>query len=311
MDGAFFVCLGGDLCLEFFNSNTLLNSDRDDFKRSIEGLKCHVLLVADEIEELLKNKRMLEIFRLEGESKRLTNSILVSTRSSISHSSFRLTVAARCIKWSMIRMWKDEFRKFAYGVEAVADAFIRAANSLSAVADDPQTAADGTEAAAYGLATTSKSLGAVADDLKAAADGLNEATYGLYKEADNLKEAAYGLETAANAFESGIRDLQNRVIRFLIMDKVRKLSDEEARRDTFKSSRQLLKIKQGLPGFLNGSSISALADTGSRKNIISQSYAKSLNLQITKSPCDFQLGSSHRARSIGMHYTIMINDGGV
>ncbi|KAL8706382.1 MAG: hypothetical protein Q9201_000527 [Fulgogasparrea decipioides] len=61
-----------------------------------------------------------------------------------------------------------------------------------------------------------------------------------------------------------------------------------------------LKIKEGLSGFLNGQNVSALADTGSRKNVISATYAESLGLKITGSPCEFELGNSRKARSIGI-----------
>lgn len=74
-------------------------------------------------------------------------------------------------------------------------------------------------------------------------------------------------------------------------------------------SKQTLKIKQGLPGFLNGCSVPALADTGSTMNVVSKSYAKSLKLKIKRSFGELQLGNSRIARSIGMYYMVSTCDG--
>ena len=62
---------------------------------------------------------------------------------------------------------------------------------------------------------------------------------------------------------------------------------------------KITKIKQGLPGFANGATVSALPDTGSRKNVISASYAKKLNLKIKGSSASFELGNSKKTQSIG------------
>ena len=65
--------------------------------------------------------------------------------------------------------------------------------------------------------------------------------------------------------------------------------------------RSLLKAKQGLIGFANGSSITAMADTGSRKNVISASYAKMLDLRIETLPSTFVIGNSRKIQSLGMY----------
>ena len=62
---------------------------------------------------------------------------------------------------------------------------------------------------------------------------------------------------------------------------------------------RLLKTKQALLGFVNGFSIAAMADTGSRKNVMSESYAKSLGFTIEASPSTFEIGNSKKIQSIG------------
>jgi len=59
------------------------------------------------------------------------------------------------------------------------------------------------------------------------------------------------------------------------------------------------KTKRGLAGLANGFSVSAMADTGSRKNVVSAAYAAKLGLKIQGSPSSFTLGSSRQAFSIG------------
>lgn len=59
------------------------------------------------------------------------------------------------------------------------------------------------------------------------------------------------------------------------------------------------KWKQGLAGFANNSRISAIADTGSQKNVISASYAAKLGLRIENLSSSFTLGNSRRLKSIG------------
>ena len=66
-----------------------------------------------------------------------------------------------------------------------------------------------------------------------------------------------------------------------------------------KQAAELLKAKQGLIGFANGFNTAAMADTGSRKNVMSVSYARKLNLTIEGSPSMFKIGSSRKIQSIG------------
>ena len=69
----------------------------------------------------------------------------------------------------------------------------------------------------------------------------------------------------------------------------------------------LLKAKQGLAGFANGSSIAAMADTGSRKNVISASYAKKLDLSIKGLPSTFAIGNSRKIQSLGKYTHIYLS----
>ena len=69
----------------------------------------------------------------------------------------------------------------------------------------------------------------------------------------------------------------------------------------FRPNRPQFKIKQGLSGYSNGWNVAALPDTGSRKNVISASYAESLGLKVRGSPIEFELGSSRKTKSIGEH----------
>ena len=61
------------------------------------------------------------------------------------------------------------------------------------------------------------------------------------------------------------------------------------------------RTKQGLVGFANGSSIAAMADTGSRKNVISASYAMKLDLSIEGLPSTFAIGNSRKIQSLGKY----------
>ncbi len=64
----------------------------------------------------------------------------------------------------------------------------------------------------------------------------------------------------------------------------------------------LVKLKQGLVGFANGANIAAMADTGSRENIISAAYAKDLGLNVEGSPSSFKIGNAQKIQSLGKHY---------
>lgn len=59
------------------------------------------------------------------------------------------------------------------------------------------------------------------------------------------------------------------------------------------------KWKRGLSGFVNGRQISALADTGSLRNVVSQSFAQEMGLEIKPSPSKFMVGNSKIINSIG------------
>ncbi len=68
------------------------------------------------------------------------------------------------------------------------------------------------------------------------------------------------------------------------------------------SSRHLIrdaKIKRGLPGFVNGSRTSALADTGASQNIVSAAFVQEKGLSIKENRGSFKLGNSKIAQSIG------------
>ena len=69
----------------------------------------------------------------------------------------------------------------------------------------------------------------------------------------------------------------------------------------------LLRTKQGLVGFANGSSIAAMADTGSRENIMSASYAKKLDLKIEGLPSTFAIGNSSKIQSVGKYTHIRLS----
>lgn len=67
--------------------------------------------------------------------------------------------------------------------------------------------------------------------------------------------------------------------------------------DTSKST--LSKWKRGLSGFVNGKRISALPDTGSLRNVMSQAFAQEMNLRIEHSPSNFMVGNTKLVKSIG------------
>lgn len=69
---------------------------------------------------------------------------------------------------------------------------------------------------------------------------------------------------------------------------------------------RLTKFKQGLVGFANGADIAAMADTGSRKNIISASYAKKLGLKVEGSPSPFKIGNAQKIQSLGKPHLFLV-----
>ena len=60
------------------------------------------------------------------------------------------------------------------------------------------------------------------------------------------------------------------------------------------------KLKLGLSGYANGARVSALADTGSIKNMLSASYTEKLGLKVEGRSSEFVLGNSRKIQSIGM-----------
>ena len=59
------------------------------------------------------------------------------------------------------------------------------------------------------------------------------------------------------------------------------------------------KVKRGLSGFVNGTRFSAFPDTGSARNVVSESFAKEMKLEIESSPHEFMLGNSSMTKSLG------------
>ncbi|KAL8895293.1 MAG: hypothetical protein Q9207_008229 [Kuettlingeria erythrocarpa] len=59
------------------------------------------------------------------------------------------------------------------------------------------------------------------------------------------------------------------------------------------------KWKRGLSGFVNGRQTSALPDTGSLRNVVSQAFAQEMNLSIEQSPSNFMVGNTKLVKSIG------------
>ncbi|KAL9022976.1 MAG: hypothetical protein Q9196_007446, partial [Gyalolechia fulgens] len=59
------------------------------------------------------------------------------------------------------------------------------------------------------------------------------------------------------------------------------------------------KVKRGVSGFANGKRVSALPDTGSLRNIVSQTFAREMNLKTKDAPSTFRLGNSKEVRSLG------------
>ena len=66
-----------------------------------------------------------------------------------------------------------------------------------------------------------------------------------------------------------------------------------------KFMKQMVKSRIGLPGFLNGTRVSAIADTGSEQNILSAKYVQDLALDVQHSLQAFILGNSDNVQSSG------------
>lgn len=69
--------------------------------------------------------------------------------------------------------------------------------------------------------------------------------------------------------------------------------------DSVWKDREVSKIKRGLPGFVNGSRTSALADTGAAQNIVSAAFVQEKGLSIKEDQRRFRLGNSKIAQSVG------------
>ena len=65
------------------------------------------------------------------------------------------------------------------------------------------------------------------------------------------------------------------------------------------SQKTLFKVKRGLPGFVNGARVSALADTGCSGNLVSLAFAQERKLALHGSPTKFVLGNSTSIKSLG------------
>ena len=69
--------------------------------------------------------------------------------------------------------------------------------------------------------------------------------------------------------------------------------------DSVWEDREVSKIKRGLPGFVNGSRTSALADTGAAQNIVSAAFVREKGLSIKEDQGRFRLGNSKITQSVG------------
>lgn len=59
------------------------------------------------------------------------------------------------------------------------------------------------------------------------------------------------------------------------------------------------KLKRGLCGTIDGLEVSALADTGAARNVVSNKFAKARRLDVAGSPSSFRQGNSKLALSLG------------
>jgi hypothetical protein len=60
------------------------------------------------------------------------------------------------------------------------------------------------------------------------------------------------------------------------------------------------RAKRGVKGFVNGVQKSAIADTGSARNIISAAFAAKLDVQVYHQRETFKLGNTKEIQSLGM-----------
>lgn len=59
------------------------------------------------------------------------------------------------------------------------------------------------------------------------------------------------------------------------------------------------KTRRGLRGLVNGFKVSAVADSGANRNVITAAFAKQRSLKIEGSPATFKLGNSTFVQSLG------------
>ena len=76
--------------------------------------------------------------------------------------------------------------------------------------------------------------------------------------------------------------------------------------NTWAPETRLLRLKQGLTGLANGKKIAGMADTGSRANIISASYARHRGLKVEGLPSSFEIGNSKKIQSLGKDYLLRV-----
>lgn len=65
------------------------------------------------------------------------------------------------------------------------------------------------------------------------------------------------------------------------------------------SFRKMSKMKRGVPGYVNGRRVSALADTGAQETFITAHFAKENGIKVKASSRSFKLGNSTETSSIG------------
>ncbi|KAL8943716.1 MAG: hypothetical protein Q9211_000887 [Gyalolechia sp. 1 TL-2023] len=91
-------------------------------------------------------------------------------------------------------------------------------------------------------------------------------------------------------------DLQLRLSRCLDQEMFRRTA--ELNTPKIPSKLESSKAKRGVSGFANGRRVSALPDTGSLRNIVSQTFAREMNLEMKDAPSTFRLGNSKEVRSL-------------
>ena len=89
-------------------------------------------------------------------------------------------------------------------------------------------------------------------------------------------------------------------------------SQHSSARSSFRQLNRAPKIKRGLPGFVNGSRTSALADTGAAQNVVSAAFVRERGLSINNNQSHFKVGNSKIVQSIGKtHFNVQIDQSSV